>query len=72
MGERQGGHPAVATLCIGALAVEIRDIIAQSVGLGNAAPLPTHFAINPHYAPFLAKSTASLARASTACLAGAT
>lgn len=52
VGERQGGHPAVATLCIGALAVEIRDIIAQSVGLGNAAPLATHFAINPHYAPF--------------------
>lgn len=42
----------MATLGIGALAVEIRDIIAQSVGLGNAAPLATHFAINPHYAPF--------------------
>lgn len=48
MGERQGGHPAVATLGIGALAVEIRDVIAQSVGLGNAASLATHFAINPH------------------------
>lgn len=48
VGERQGGHPTVATLGIGALAVEIRDIIAQSVGLGNAAPLATHFAINPH------------------------
>jgi hypothetical protein len=51
VGERQGGHPAVATLGIGALAVEIRDIIAQSVGLGNAAPLATHFAIN-RIAPF--------------------
>lgn len=48
MGERQGGHPTVATLSIGALAVEIRDIIAQSVDLGNAAPLAMHFAINPH------------------------
>ncbi len=48
MGERQGGHPAVAALGIDALAVEIRDIIAQSVGLGNVALLATHFAINPH------------------------
>lgn len=38
----------MATLGIGALAAEIRDIIAQSVGLGNAASLATHFAINPH------------------------
>lgn len=38
----------MAALCIGALAVEIRDIIAQSVGLGNAAPLATHFAISPY------------------------
>lgn len=52
MGERQGGHPAVAALCIGALTVEIRNIVAQLVGRGNAAPLATHFAINPHYAPF--------------------
>lgn len=28
VGERQGGYPTVATFCIGALAVEIRDIIA--------------------------------------------
>ncbi len=52
MGERQGGHPAVATFCIGTLAIEIRDIIAPSVGFRNAAPLATHFAINPNYAPF--------------------
>ncbi len=52
MGERQGGHPTVATFCIAALAVEIRDIIAQSVGLGNAAPLATYFAI-ARIAPFL-------------------
>lgn len=48
MGERQGGHPTMATLRIGTLAVEIRDIIAQSVGFGNAASLATLFAINPH------------------------
>lgn len=29
MGERQGGHPAVAALGICRLAIEIRDIIAQ-------------------------------------------
>ncbi len=52
MGKRQGGHPAVATLGVGALAVELRDIIAQSVGLGNAAPLATHFAINRLTPPF--------------------
>lgn len=42
----------MATLCIGALAVEIRDIIAQSVGLGKAAPLAIYFAI-ARIVPFL-------------------
>lgn len=42
----------MATLGIGTLAIEIRDISAQPIGLGNAAPLATHFAINPHYSPF--------------------
>lgn len=52
MGERQGGHPTMATFSVSALAIEIGDIIAQPIGLGNAAPLATHFAINTHYAPF--------------------
>ncbi len=63
MGERQGGHPAVATLGIGALAVEIRDIIAQSVSPGNAAPLATHFEITRITPPLLSKSTTCLATA---------
>lgn len=41
----------MATFSVSALAIEIRDIIAQSVGLGNAAPLATHVAVNPHQLP---------------------
>ncbi len=41
----------MTTLGVCALAIEIRDIIAQSVGLGNAAPLAAHFAIT-RIAPF--------------------
>lgn len=43
----------MATFGIRTLTIEIRDIAAQLVGFGNATPLATHFAINPHHAPFL-------------------
>jgi hypothetical protein len=45
----------VATLSIGALAIEIRDIITQLVGVGNAATLATYDVIDPHRAPSLHK-----------------
>lgn len=41
----------MTTLGVSTLAIEIRDIIAQPIGLGNAAPLATHFAVNPHQFP---------------------
>ena len=51
----------MATFGIRTLTIEIRDIAAQLVGFGNATPLATHFAINPHHAPFLIEFQAELA-----------
>jgi hypothetical protein len=45
----------MATLGIGALAIEIRYIMTQLVVVGNAATLATYGAIDPHRAPSLHK-----------------
>jgi hypothetical protein len=39
----------MTTLSIGALTIEIGDLIAQPIGLGNTASLATLFAKNPHH-----------------------
>lgn len=53
----------MTTLGVCALAVEIRDIIAQSVGLGNVAMLGHILCNKPALPPFLSKSTACLVTA---------
>lgn len=39
----------MTALSVSALAVEIRDLIAKPIGLGNTASLATLFAKNPHH-----------------------